>query len=479
MAWPLAARADVEADLTALAQAAPGEPRLQAAKALAPHPVAELVSALKKKREASVESLRALLKSIRAEVPNTKGTFEQPPRPKDPNAPELDWLAELARQPIAAGAAQIAQRDALATVALLRALATAGTEAAADAILDFGFTADGLVFRDECGRQLRAMAPASLPTLLRASQDKKREGGNYARYANYQLDRLSMNRPSYALSAATNDALEVAILHAIAEVRHPDAVTAVLDRIDAPSNSVRKAARDAWMAYVTGPEPPPAPKAYRKLPGGKHSKEPMPLYLTYRELAEQELRRVLLELTGTEPTKKATAAEMTKTLLDLYDQRHAKKGDEVVAAAAADLAAGKWIEVGARYDALIRDEPLYAHRAQLVPGYLGLGRMYAEQRKWDEAALAFDKAYSLDPTGENAKEAQKGLFAARAAKSGATEQSGDENAAQAEPRSLGPDGIAVPPAPARHRSWLLYIGLAGCGFGLLLLLLGLATRKRA
>src|SRR5215470_318465 len=414
--------------------------------AVAAEAVPDLVARLQAPPAATPDQLRALLKSIRADVPNAKGTFEVPPRSEKP-LPDLDWLDALGKLP-----ASPVRDEAMAKVTTLRALAVAKTEPAADAILDFGFTPAGLVYRDECGRQIRAMAPYSLPTLLRASQDKKRDGGNYARYALYQLDRLSMNRPSYALAAAPNDAVEVAILHAIRDVKHPDAVTAVLDRVDAPSNAVRAAAREAWLAYVTGPEPPPAPKEFRKLPGGKKSKEKMPLWLTYRELADQELRRVLTSLQGTEPGKKLTPAEMTKILFDLYDRRHAEKGDAVVRDALPLAREGKWDEVSARYDALLHDDPLFAHRATMVPGYLEIGRFYANQKAWDKAALAFDKALTLDPDGDHAKEAENELAQARAVRDGTAPP--PPAAATTAPPAGG-----APSAEPERPSWLLWAGI--------------------
>jgi hypothetical protein len=462
-----AARADVNADVAAVGAAAPGQARLDAAKVVidaGARSAPELVKLLHAKRAASADQVRALLKSLRAEVPNAKGTFETPGRSDKP-APELDWLGALAKVP----AASPGLADALEVVTVLRALAAAHSEPAADALLAFGFSADGLVYRDECGRQLRAMSPASLPTLLRASQEKSKEGGSLARYAAYQLDRMSMNRPSYALAAATDDALEVAMLHAIRDVKHPDAVTAVLDRLNAPSHAVRAAAREAWTAYVTGPEPPPAPKEYRKLPGGKRSPEPLPLYLTYRELADQELRRVLTQLTGSEPQKKLTPAEMTQVLLGLYDRQRSEQGEAVVRDALPLTRDGKWDEVEARYDALLSDNPLFDKRASLAPGYLEIGRYRARKGAWPQAMLAFDKAVTLDPDGEAGKAAQAELDAARATP--------HPDGAPAPAAASG--SSPRPPAAAARRPWLLYAGLGSGVLGAALVLLGARGRRRA
>ena len=69
-----------------------------------------------------------------------------------------------------------------------------------------------------------------------------------------------------------------------------------MDKVNADSPRVRAAARAAWMAYITGPPPPPAPKKKLQLPGGKLTKKEKPLWLTYRELADNELRKAANEL---------------------------------------------------------------------------------------------------------------------------------------------------------------------------------------
>jgi tetratricopeptide (TPR) repeat protein len=462
---------ELQGRLAALSQAAPGQPRIDAANAviqLGPSLTPAIIARLGQPRTATNDEKRAVLSEINAEVVNDKGVFVQPPRPKNPKAPELDWLAELARLPPSPVLSEV-----LEVVALLRALGEARTEAAADAILAFGFSPDGLVYRDECGRTLRKMSPHSLPTLLRASHERKRDAGNYARYANYQLDRLSMNRPSYALAAALDDRMEVAMLRAIRDVRHPDAVTAVLDRVDAPSTAVRRAARETWLAYVTGPPPPPAPKAFRKLPGGKLSPEPLPLYLTYRELAEQELRRVLLQQTGKEPDRRLNGDAMTRMLFGLYDQRRNEASDARVAAARPLADAGKWEEVGAHYDALLHEDPLYVRRAAMAPGYIELGKLHASRRQWDAAIVAFHKALALDPDGASATSAQAELAAARAGREQAAGRSAAEDLAAA--AAADPTRAADTASPAR--SYLLYGGILVGVVGLAMLIAGLLMRR--
>src|SRR5262245_27045500 len=98
----IASASDLAARLDALAKAARGQPRLDAAKAViesGPEAVPELIERLHQPRPATDADRRALLKSIRAEVPNPKGVFTYPGRPDKPNPVELDWLAALSKLP--------------------------------------------------------------------------------------------------------------------------------------------------------------------------------------------------------------------------------------------------------------------------------------------------------------------------------------------------------------------------------------------
>src|SRR5205814_8127606 len=87
-----------------------------------------------------------------------------------------------------------------------------------------------------------------------------------------------------------------ALLAVFEETHHREAVHAVWTKVDSDSPRIRAKAREAWMAYITGPPPPPAPKKKLMLPGGKLTKKEKPLWLTYRELADNELRKAANEL---------------------------------------------------------------------------------------------------------------------------------------------------------------------------------------
>ncbi len=477
----------VDTDLAALAQAAPGQARLDAAAKLLAYGAADapaLAAALARPMKSTDVERREVLARFNADVPSPDGRFKATPAPvlkkgeKPPTDP--DWLAELARMDDKSQAVV----DTLSTVVLMRALAASRAFAGADAILGFAFTPDGITFRDESGRQLRGMSPYSLPTLLRASQEKKESGGSLARYATYQLDRLDKNRPSYALAAAPDDVVEAEILHAIRDSKHPDAVPATMERCGARSPQVRHAAREAFLAYVTGPPPPPAPKAKRKLPGGKMSDEEMPLYLTYRELARQEAERKLVELGGTVP-RRAKDAEVVKLVFDLLDEQRGKIWDEQMAAAVALAGEQKWAEAAARFDEILVAEPLYARRAEMTPTFLALGKQLAAAKKWDGAVIAFEKAYSLDPAGGQAADARAELHVARAEVLRAQGKPAEDELAMAlaaDPKHPGARGLVAKEKKddvRASRGWMLYVGIVAVAAALFLALAALWTRRRA
>ena len=450
--------------------------------------VAKLITTLNAPMTSTDEERRATLALIHASVPDATGVFRQPPRPpKGGPPPEPDWIVALKALPPETPAVA----ELLAKTEALRALAETKTEDAATAILDFAFTDQGLVFRDECGRLLREMAPHSLPTLLRGSGDKVKHKGSYARYAGYQLDRLDKARPAWALEAAPSDEILIAMLKALGDVKHADAVSAVLAHADAHSSSVRKAARDAWMQYVVGPPPPPAPKAKRKLPGGQLSEEEMPLYLTYRELATEELRRGLVALKTegapegapppTPPPANASAEDMTKEYFALLDARRAAQWDGELARAKQLQDAGDLDGLGKIYDGILVTDPLYARRAEMIPGYVALGRAKLTAGDAEAAVVAFGKAVAVDPTGPQAKSAESELYAARAKAAEKRGESGKEEldrAGRLDPNNPTAQKARVDDAKKRA-GWMLWGGIAAGAVALALAVWAILARKRA
>jgi hypothetical protein len=227
---------------------------------VAPRAVPAIDAFLDRAHTSTVDERRALLKSIQADVPNNDGKFETPKRQTGSEVKaddNFDWLVELAK----VDAAAPGRNETIADIAAMRALSATRRIDAAQVILDVGFSEATMIYRDECGRQLRAMAPYSLPALQIASQSNNKP---MARYSSYQLERLDRQEPGKAFGATANDEdLRVALVEAFGKAHHREAVHVVLEATDDDAPRVRKAAREAWLSYVSGPPPKPAPKRRR------------------------------------------------------------------------------------------------------------------------------------------------------------------------------------------------------------------------
>ncbi len=429
---------------------------------------------------------RKVLEDIHADVPDKKGRFT-PTRvtKKEQQADEqVDWLASLDKADPHDGATG----EVYADVAAIRALAASKKVEAAQVIFDTAF-GDTMLYRDECGRYLRKMEPYSIPALTFESKSRKRDRH---RYANWQLERLDRQEPEKALSAATGDEqLQAAILGVFLETHHREAVHAVWAYVDNNSPLVRAAARRTWMGYITGPAPRPAPRHKLKLPGGKLTKKPKPLWLTYRELADNELRKAANELLhedykiaeqgiGDDDPKvriePIDQVEVTKRLFAYFDGERAKHDAAQWQAAKAKSDKGDLAGAATMLDQLVAQTPDRKERTQMAAIYASYGKQLENASKWSEAAAAYSKAYGLDPQ-------QSSLAAHHYALGKALETKGKDG---------GPDyraAVALDPsyAPARQAAdriesahsrpiWMLY---AAVGAGLLaMLLFGAAMLRR-
>jgi TolA-binding protein len=442
----------------------------------------ELVAFLARPHATTVDVRRKVLAAIKASVPDKAGHFSNPGQLKESAAKaddELDWLAALAAlPPTTPGLA-----ETLADIAAIRALAAAGDDASARAILDVGFAPDTMIYRDECGRRLRAMAPQSIPALTLGSQAK---GEIERRYATYQLERLDRQEPSKALAAAAGDeALRVAILDAFRVTHHREAVHAVLAAIDDESPRVRTAARAAWMAYVTGDAPPPAPRKHLQLPGGKQADKATPLWLTYRDLADNDLRKASQELFGEDLTdaKDVDLEALSKRVFAYYDDLRSKRDQAVYAAAKAKADAGDLAAAAQVFDQLLAANPERPERAEMAGYFYHLGKTLEDKQAWRDAATAYSKAAALDPSGTRATDAQAGRDFALGK---ALEADGkDGGAAFRRAAALRPNDPAARQAADKASPdlagppWFLYGAIAAAGLALLFFVVGLARRRPA
>jgi len=336
-----------------------------------------------------------------------KPAVAKPPKPGDPPPPPPP--VPPTPEEVAA-----ARAEALETVAILRALGKTRRLDAVEPLFKKAFTDDG-VFRDECGRQIRGMESYAVPSLVRLTAAKG--PAKMRRYATYQLDRMDKAQPKKAVTGAPDEKTRAAILKAYGEVRALNAVEAVLDQVDAASRRVRREARTAWLAYVSGPAPPPAPRRKRKLPGGRTEVEEKPDYLTYREIATLVIQKRAAEVLEEELDPKLTAAQLTERLFAHYDGIRAAGWDAQLAQAKEREAAGDWQAAIDLYEAVLAHEPSESRRPQMVHAYVARADQLAAEKRRAEAARLYHQAVNLDPTGKEAAHAgaRAALFDAMAA----------------------------------------------------------------
>src|SRR5258705_7204768 len=134
---------------------------VQQLSALAPRVVPVLKEYLGRAHATTVEQRRAVLKAIKAAIPDKSGRFETPQRQKAATTQaddDFDWLAELGKLPdqTKPGLGEVA-----GDVAAIRALAATRQIDAAGGIPDAGVANATVIYRDQCGRRLRPKAPSS------------------------------------------------------------------------------------------------------------------------------------------------------------------------------------------------------------------------------------------------------------------------------------------------------------------------------
>ena len=385
--------------------------------AIAPHAVEAIGEWLLRPHKATLEERRAVLLQIKAQVPDKTGKFNTPERQsaKERKADdELDWQSKLLELDQALpGAGEVIADDAA-----IRALAATKAVPAAQPIFDAAFADETMIYRDECGRYLRKMEPYSIPVITTEAQSK-----NYdrKRYATWQLERLDRQEPGKALAAAAgNEALTIAVLDTFRETKLREAVHAVWTKVNDDAPRVRAAARTAWMDYITGPPPPPAPRKKLVLPGGKLTKKEKPLWLTYRELADNELRTAANELLHedyplddptlddnekTSKTVKVDLEELTKRLFEYYDTERTKQESSAWSAAKAKADSGDLATATAMLDRLLAANPQRGNREAMATIYAAWGKQLEDKQQWPDAAAAYSKAHGLDPKGKGANHA--------------------------------------------------------------------------
>jgi hypothetical protein len=400
--------------------------------AAAPTPLSEPLVA---QRPYSADEYRKLFLVMWAQVPNWKSgdplwiKRAEPPyvpakkgqprvRRPPPHEPEkLDWLAALdavnlddLELPFALeGLPKVElppvplehrvglRDDAREVVRAMHALAATHRADAVEPLFRLAFMLDG-VFRDECGRQIRAIGDDAVAPLVRLQYEKGTPAAPLAkqrRYAIYQLDRMDRARPSKAVDAAPDDRMRAELIRAYGEARAPDAVEAVLGQITAQSHGLRRAARAAFRRYVEGPPPPPAPKRKRRLPGGKEETEEKADYLTYREVAELALQKRVAQVGLTFSDPHPTPLAMFEALVAKDDAERAAEWERAFAGAQGRAEAGDLEGAVDAYEWILAHDPVSARRGEMVSAFATLAERRRATGRLDEAARLFWKAAVL------------------------------------------------------------------------------------
>ncbi|MBW2730883.1 MAG: hypothetical protein JRH20_00735 [Deltaproteobacteria bacterium] len=368
--------------------------------------------ALLRRTKVSAANFKRVLRRIGAAVPDRHGRFSSPVKGKDAKK-ETDWLEALSVLDPASLPEKLvlARQEALYSVVLTRALVATGRSEAGSTILLFAYR-HGEAFRDQCGRALRAMGSAAVPSLARAPLLKHPLTYRIARYASYQLDRLNRSRPELALANA-DPSLQVEMLHAYGEARTLAAVAAVVAHMDDSNGEVRRAARWAALRYVSG-RPPRAAKRQLKLAGGKKTERARSLYLTYRQLARHELAARLATLEIKAGRAKGQVDAVAETLRREHDgialaeklsvatdERRAQAQRQRYEVALKLARTGRRKTAVAQLDRLLALQPEGSERGEIARIYLREGEAQlglcaeGDRACHARAALALGKALAL------------------------------------------------------------------------------------
>ncbi len=240
---------------------------------------------LLRRRERPKSEYRTVLGLVGGDVPNRYGTFLLHWKKDHGYAVRVseDWYGDLLRlAPARVGRPlRPVYRDCVETVALLWAVARIGrtdpgrADRAVEILLDAAYVHFG-TFRDEVGRALRSMGDAAVPALVEASRpppgkprDRAGEVAHRkAAYAAIQLDLLDRGHPQRAIAAfAERPAALARLVRAYGVRKAPEAAEGLVDLADHDDPRVRRAAREAVLAYVTGPPPKVRTRIVRLLGG--------------------------------------------------------------------------------------------------------------------------------------------------------------------------------------------------------------------
>jgi tetratricopeptide (TPR) repeat protein len=281
---------------------------------------------------------------------------------------KFDLLDGLARSQ----AGGDARRIALSAVALLRALAHAGTTPAARTLIGL-YPEWGGSFHSEIARLVHVLGERAIPALMMARRDSSLET---RRWATSVLEALGKRVPGDAVQTKDNTIL-CDVLKVFAITHDMDAVNVVLSFVNSDRAQVRMTARDALNAY------------------GRD--------------AIWKLREAYTNLMGKPTPEDWPADRVARELFLAYDRFRLQEVYALLDAGLALQKEGKLDGAVADFDKVLARQPLLDRRVEMVPGYV----QYAQSEEDKNPALAlasYRKAQRLDPTGARSGQVESAIL---------------------------------------------------------------------
>ena len=255
-------------------------------------------------------------------------------------------------------------RAALATTALLRALAHAGTTPAVHQLIRVSADHAG-AFRPEVTRHIRLLGDKSIPALI---ETRKETTPELRHWAYNQLEAMGKRIPGDAVQTKDNDVL-ADVLRAYANVRELDALPVMLSFVNSDRVQVRTAARESV---------------------GKYGQD-----------AIWKLREAYANVTGKPAPENLSAADVARELFAAYDRFRLQEVYGLLDEGLKAEKEGRLEEAIASFDKVLARQPMLDRRAEMVGGYVAYAQKIQESDPPKSLAL-FRKAARLAPEGPRA-----------------------------------------------------------------------------
>lgn len=362
VAMPAAAAAAPETPPAAATQAEPGMPLAELDRMLVPlasDDVETRRTAAKAIGELGPESVPAITKKLDALRKNKLAEVATAVRQAGKGGDAAD-LCELLVGTKTEGQGWVV---AIQTAAMLRALAHVGTTPALRQLVKVAGD-QGLVFRPEIARTIKALGDKAVPALLETKTTELRHWG----YG--QLESLGKRVPGDAVQTKDNQVL-ADVLHAFANVHEMDALPVILSFVNSDRVHVRTAAREAVAQYGQD--------------------------------AIWKLREAYSNVTGKSAPDGWSAADVARELFSAYDRFRLQEVYGLLEEGLAKEKSGNLDEAIAAFDKVLARQPMIDRRGEMVPAYVA----YAQKIEDDEpvkALAVFRKAARLAPNGPRTKQ---------------------------------------------------------------------------